>query len=61
LGLNGDVSIKNMSIFQDKKQIIVPVFIEGDININFDDIKLIDDKGEIFAHYIYHKDIYNSL
>jgi hypothetical protein len=48
LGLNGDVSIKNMSILKDKKQIIVPVFIEGDININSDDIKLIDDKNNSY-------------
>jgi len=48
LRLNGDISIKNMSILHDKKQIVVPVFIKGDININFDDVKLIDDKNNSY-------------
>jgi hypothetical protein len=48
LGINGDISIKNMSILKDKKQITVPVYIEGDINMNFDDIKLIDNENNSY-------------
>jgi len=48
LGINGDISIKNMSMLKDKKRITVPVYIEGDININLDDIKLVDNENNSY-------------